>query len=157
MAEEVKITVLGDEIFRRKILAMRYRARNMSPVLHSIKDEWLGQIEEQFATEGLRGGRKWAPLARDTVLRRGSAHPILVRSGDLLINVTDPEHIHVSDHELKLELPPEIETVAASHQYGFFNARAGKEVPARPWMVITDLEDRGYRRKITDFLVNGRL
>jgi hypothetical protein len=165
----VSLRLFGDELFRRRILAMRYRARDFSPVLHDIKNDWTDIIERQFATEGAASGRPWAPLARATVLRRGSAHPILVRSGDLLINVTDPDHIHVSDHELTLHPPPEVETRALAHQFGFSNVNAinsssaqqvlsgpgMRDVPARPWAVFTDIDRRRFTGKITNWLVNG--
>jgi phage virion morphogenesis protein len=157
MAVEVKITMFGDAYFRRKILAIRHRAKNMGPVLKRIADEWLDVIEEQFASEGSRGGTPWAKLSRDTRFHRGSAHPILVDSADLLLHMTNPENLHVSDDEITLHLPASREVVAASHQYGFFNVRAGHEVPARPMVVFTEADIQKWRGDIADYLVDGRI
>jgi phage gpG-like protein len=155
MATEVSISLFGDKVFKRKILAVRYRAKNMSPVLGRIADQWLDIIEEQFTTEGARGGNPWTKLSRETKLRRGSAHPILVETGDLLIEMTDPGSVKVTDDEIRMELPRDV--VARSHQHGFFNTRAGRSVPARPMVAFTEADRLKWRGSITDYLVNGRL
>lgn len=129
MAVEVSISLFGDKIFKRRIQAMRHRAKNMSPVLSKIGDQWLDIVEEQFATEGARGGSPWEKLARETKFQRGSAHPILVRSGDLLIEMTNPQNLHVTDDEISLDLPNDV--VARAHQGGYYNVKAGHSVPAR--------------------------
>lgn len=155
MATEASITLFGDKFFRRRILAMRHRAKNMSPILNKIGDDWLNITEEQFATEGARGGVPWTKLARDTKFRRGSAHPILIETGDLLIEMTNPENLRVSDDEITLHLPNDI--VARSHQYGYHNVRAGHDVPARPMVAFTEVDRLKWRSDMTDFLVDGRL
>jgi hypothetical protein len=155
MATEVSISLFGDKLFRRRILAMRHRARNMSPVLSKIGDQWLDMIEEQFATEGVRGGTPWEKLSRETKFRRGSSHPILIESGGLLIEMTNPENLHVSLALISLELPNDV--VAQSHQKGYYNVRAGKQVPARPMVAFTEADRLKWRGDITDYLVNGRI
>lgn len=157
MAVEVRISLFGDKFFRRRILAVRHRAANMHPVLNKIGDDWLNIIEEQFATEGARSGTPWAQLARDTKLGRGSAHPILVDTADMLLGMTDPENLHVSDDEVTLHLPSNRRVAAESAQYGFHNVRADKDVPARPMVAFTEADRAGWRRDITDYLVHGRL
>lgn len=156
MANAVKIDIFGDELFRRRILASRHRARDMSPVLHKIGLKWVGWIEEQFATEGARGGEKWRRLERSTVLRRGSAHPILIDSANLLLDLTDPEHINVSDDTLTLDLPEHSDFIGGLHEHGFPHSR-GAPVPARPPIVFTPLDRAEMRRDISDYLANGRL
>lgn len=155
MATEVSITLFGDRVFRRKILAVRHRARNMSPVLERIADEWLDIIEHQFATEGVRSGTPWAKLSRETKFRRGSAHPILVDTGRLLVEMTDPSNVNVSDDEISMNMPGDV--VARSMQHGFYNARANKQVPARPMVAFTEEDRAKWRGDITDYLVNGRI
>ena len=155
MATEVSITLFGHKFFQRRIRAMRYRARDMSPVLERIGDEWLDIIEEQFSTEGARGGTPWRALSRETKFRRGSAHPILIDTGDLLLETTDPSNIRVTDDEVTLDLGREV--VARSHQYGFQNQKANRSVPARPIVAFTEFDVKRWRAEINDFLVNGRL
>jgi hypothetical protein len=155
VSEEIKITLFGDDFFRRKIMLMRYRSRDMSPVLADIGEDWLRITEEQFSTEGKRSGHPWAPLARDTYLRRGSKHPILVDTGDLLIEVSGPDNIDVSDDEVTMKLPEHIRQIGEAHQYGFTNAATGKPVPARKLIDFTELDRERFRKKITNYLVNG--
>lgn len=155
MAESVRISIFGDVVFRRRILAMRYRARNMRPVLEEIGEAWADIIEDQFASEGARGGRRWDKLKLSTIFQRGSAHPILVNSSDMLIEMTDPSNFRATDESVYLSLPPEIEERASAHQYGFMNSLTGTYVPARPIIQFTDLDVRYFRDKISDYLVRG--
>lgn len=155
MAEEAVIQLFGDKFFKRKIQAMRYRSRNMSPVLSDIAEDWIVITEEQFATEGARSGHPWAQLARDTYLHRGSKHPILVWTGDLLIEVTGPDNVDVTDDSVTMTLPENIRDIGEAHQYGFTNARTGRPVPARKIVDFTDLDRERFAKKITKFLVDG--
>lgn len=155
MAESVSIHLFGDTFFRRRITAMRYRARDMSPVLDDIAQDWVAAMEEQFATEGKRSGHAWAPLARDTYLRRGSKHPILVETGEMLIEMTGEDNIDVTDDSITMHLPSGVEERAAAHQFGFVNDRTGQPVPARPMIDFTDFDVERWSNKITDYLVNG--
>jgi hypothetical protein len=163
MAEDIAINVFGDQQFRLKIMAMRGRAADMSPVLESIGDDWLDIVEETFASEGRRIlGRPWAPLARETVVQRGSSHPILVDTAEMLVEMTDPANIRISGQEITMDLPGVMESSgvgvrAESHQYGYWNQQAEREVPARPMIGFTPLDRKVWNTRMTDYLVNGRL
>lgn len=156
MSVEVKIRIFGDDVFRRRIVAMRYRARDMSPVLNHIADMWADIIDEQFATEGKRGGTPWAQLARETYLKRGSKHPILIHTGDLF-EAMGRDNIHVSDDEVTIHWPMGEEVKGAAHQSGYFNVLANRRVPARPTVAFNPNDRRKFREQITDYLVNGNL
>lgn len=155
MATGVSIQLFGDELFRRRIQAMRYRARDMSPILAEIGDDWIQIAEEQFDTEGRRGGKAWKALARETKFNRGSAHPILIHFGDMFDAIITPSNIHVTDDSVTMRLPIRQHQKAEAHQYGFYNVAAKKHVPARPWTAFTAMDRKNFARKITDYLVNG--
>jgi phage gpG-like protein len=155
MATGVSIELFGDEFFRRRIQAMRYRARDMSPILKEIGNDWQDITEEQFDTEGRRGGAAWKQLARETKFNRGNAHPILIHFGDMFDALITPGNIHVTDSSVTMRLPLRERTKAEAHQFGFFNVMANKDVPARPWIAFTELDRKNFARKITDYLVNG--
>jgi hypothetical protein len=151
----IKITLFGDEFFKRRITATRYRARDFSSILEEIGEDWIAITEEQFATEGGRSGNKWEPLARDTYLRRGSKHPILVESGDLLIEMSGPDNISVDDMEVTMTIPEGVREKAEAHQYGFTNAATGRPVPARKIVDFTAFDREHFQHKIQNWLVNG--
>lgn len=158
MAVEVSINIFGDDMFRRGIRRMAFRAIDMKPVLHFVKDDWLRLTEEQFATEGARSGHPWKQLDSSTISRRKSAHPILVETADMLLNVTDPDHINVHDDGVLMELPfGEVLDRAESHQYGYVNALTGKPVPARPFVDFTPRDRHRWESWLGDYLVNGNL
>lgn len=156
MAVAIDIKMFGDRQFIRRIRAMRYRARNMSPVLQEVGEDMLDIIEEQFETEGRRSGSRWKELSFWTVQKRGSAHPILVDNANLLLEVTDESNLLVTDDSVTVQIrDPKLATIAESHQYGYRNSLTGNLVPARPIIDFTDMDRLGFRRKITNFLVRG--
>lgn len=152
---ELRIDMFGDTFFRRRIQAMRYRSRNMSPILQDVGDKWIEIIEDQFDTEGGRTGKKWAKLEFDTIQRRGSDHPILIHSGDMFDHLITPDNLSVTDDSVTytFETDPEIATRAQSHQFGFMNH--GTAVPARPIVDFTEADEVEFRDMIQDYLVNG--
>jgi hypothetical protein len=156
MAVEVSIEMFGDLLFRREIRAMRYRAMDMSPVMESIGGDLQSHIEHVFQTEGAWSGEKWAQLTIEYAAARGSAHPILIRDGDMLLEMTNPESISVSDDSVTVEIPEHIKMKAESAQYGF-TSRAGKKIAPRKMVNLSVLDDFAFREKITDYLVNGNI
>lgn len=157
MAVKVSITLHGDEHFVRTIRAMRFRSMDMEPVLDHIGEDWIDIVEEQFGTEGGRLGKKWAALKLDTKIKRGSAHPILIDSGDMFQEFITPSNVKVTHDNVTYELPDGEREKAEAHQYGFVNAHTGRPVPARPIVGFTAADRLRYRNWITDYLVNGRL
>lgn len=154
MAVKVSINVFGDDFWVRRIQAMRYRSRNMEPVLHDIADLWEDWIENQFETQGARGGTPWEKLRTATILNRGSARPILIHSGDMFDSM-GPDNIVVDDDSIRIHWAPGQEHKAAAHQYGFHNVLADRDVPARPPVVFTALDKARMREMVKDFLVAG--
>jgi hypothetical protein len=153
MPEQVKITVFGDDHFVNKMRRMAFRALDAEPVMRSIGQDFLDIVEEQFATEGARGGRPWAQLKFDTITRRGSAHPILVDSGDMLIEMTGPDNLDVSSDSVELKLPANILQKAESAQYGF--TAHGKTVRPRRMIDFTIFDRHHFRNKISRWLTDG--
>jgi phage gpG-like protein len=109
--------------------------RNMEVPLHtSIHEVIIPAIRENFESEGRP---KWKPLADSTVIARGSAHPILIRTGKLFEAATDPSIWHVTPTSASVGVFPLL--------YGIFHTTGtqyGRRVmPARPFMSLTH-EDR---------------
>lgn len=156
MAEQVSIELFGDELFRRKIRKMAYRALDMRPVLESLGEDMQDHIEHQFETEGRASGRPWAPLTIETAARRGSAHPILIRTSELLLEMTNPDSIKVTHDSVTIDIPQSVEMKGESAQFGF-TSRAGRPVAPRRMVDFSVLDRWAFGEKITDFLVNGRV
>lgn len=128
---------------RRK--AVRRAARRMLVVygvtvtaeeLQDAEDEineegWMEKIvEARFNRESTAsvGGRKWRPLAPATIARRGSAHPILQVTGDLMDSAIEgASGTFRARGRIEFPLDDIDLPYAAVHQYG------GEHVPARPF------------------------
>lgn len=154
MAVEVDIKMLGDQTFVRKIRAMQRRAIDPRPVLEDIGEDLRMMVAEQFATEGARGGRKWDDLKPDTIRKRGSAHPILIDSGEMFAEFMSPKAYKVTGDSVEVEIPAGVRQKGESAQFGF-HARDGSFIEPRPILEITAFDRHEFRRKITNFLVRG--
>jgi hypothetical protein len=83
---EMRVEVQGVEPLLKKLATVQEAISDFRPVWPQVA-QWFYTLEQQqFATEG---GGSWAPLAPSTVKGRGSAHPILIRSGRLYRSLTD--------------------------------------------------------------------
>ena len=90
----------------------------MAQVMPVIREDLLNN----FDNEGINAGQQWAPLAASTVRRRGSRHPILVRSGRLRSKVASIQGDWV-DNQIILELHDQI---------GRYHQAGTRRMPARP-------------------------
>lgn len=105
--------------------------RNMTvPLKTSLHEVIIPAIKENFANEGRP---KWKQLAPATVIARGSAHPILIRTGKLYEAATDESIWEVTPVSVKVGVFPIL--------YGIFHTTGtqyGKrKMPARPFMTLT--------------------
>lgn len=156
MAIKVSIDLFGDEHFRRNINSMARRAIDMRPVMSSIGEEWQDYLEKQFETEGRWSGEPWRQLQPETAAKRGSAHPILNHTGEMVVEMLDENNIKVSHDSVTLELPRGVEEKAEAAQYGF-TSRDGTPVPPRKIVDFGVLDHWAMRNKVQDYLVNGRI
>lgn len=156
MADAVSIKVFGDEHFRHKIQKMSLRAAHAEPVMDAIGHDLITIIEEQFDTQGGRGGHPWKKLEIETIARRGSAYPILIDTGELFDELITPGHIHTSDSSVELKLPEAVLQKAESAQYGF-TSRAGKKIRPRKIIDLTTFDRKHFRNKISRWLTHGEL
>lgn len=75
---------LDDAALRKRLQHLVDANANLAPLMRSIAHFMHDRVEENFAQEGRP---KWAPLSPVTVEQRGSAHPILQRSGQLAASI----------------------------------------------------------------------
>lgn len=88
--------------------------------------KWANHIEENFDSEGAASGEPWQPLAPITVEERGSAHPILHRTGRLRRSYKlDEPRIENNKLIIRVSFPQNLPTydgdtapIPAIHHYG---------------------------------------
>lgn len=131
--------VVADDIegLRRKIRSFR------EPLNESLRFVIIPSIKQNFLAEGRP---KWAPLTAETVRRRGSAHPILHRKGNLKkrstqINIwnVEKDRLYVSGLDRRVKY-------AKFHQGGTF------QMPARPFMVYQNRDIVAIERIFRNWL-----
>ena len=123
----IRVTVeggAGDEL--RDLMG---RIDDLGSFFAAASETMLDQTQRRFREQRAPDGSPWAPLAASTIARRGSASPILERSGTLRGGIhaaPTPSAAIVRS----LDLP-----YAAIHQAG---GKAGRgrsvEIPARPYL-----------------------
>jgi phage gpG-like protein len=116
------------------------------------------EIVRAFETEGKSTGNQWKALAKATIDSRGSAHPILQDSGDLLERLRTGQGEYVVKERKKLVFGTR-DKVATYHQTGAARTKHG-ELPARPIFRITkplvaELRRIAMNKIITDGLDVG--
>lgn len=100
---------------------------DLTPAMRDIAEALRTETEENFLREGRPG---WKDLAPSTVKARGSAHPILQRSGQLAASVDlvyDRTSASVGSNKV----------YAAIHQFGGQAGRGRRvTIPARPFLPV---------------------
>ncbi len=124
--------MLGIRACKKILRALEKRFRNFKPVLQqSVHPALLDEIRANFRTEGglVRGG--WHPLSPVTVAekaRLGFPAAALVRTGDLLESLTNPDH---PDH-VAIFTKDSVKILADSEKYrGHDQGVPATNLPAR--------------------------
>lgn len=127
--------------FRRDISDYR-------PAFRMISDDLSNSVAGQFASEGSAHGIKWQELAPSTIKRRGSAHPILVHTGQLIASFQRNNPAHVEQLEPKQMLWGSSVSYALFHQTGTLKGfgqdvvqtgkGTGRGMPRRKILILDD-------------------
>lgn len=149
MSVSVHISLFGDVQFERELLRLDERGRDMSPAFHILSKLWVTWNYEQFASEGHRASGGWQELADATVVRRGTAHPILDETGRLKDEMTDSGNIEIGPDFMHFTLPDEIDHYGAFHQSGT------TEMPQRKPFEWTETDRRAMVRELQRYLIEG--
>lgn len=100
-----------------------------NPMLQSLYDVVIPSIKRNFAEEGRP---KWTRLAAVTVAIRGNAHPILIRTGELYREATNPSNFRITKTSLTQTGVP--------LEYATYHMTGTVDMPARPFTTITQDE-----------------
>lgn len=105
------------------------------------------ELAENFDAEGRPSG--WEPLALSTILKRGSDHPILQDSGDLVAAATDPESWNFSRSGQTF-----IGTLSTPG-YGKFHITGTRFMPMRDWTYLSPEFDEVLDTVLNDWMDNA--
>lgn len=113
------------------------------PLQRAVREVLIPSIQKNFAS----GGRPaWQPLADYTVTVRGSARPILVRSGRLQRTMGQERIWSITDRHAVIQSLPSSVWYGTLHQAG---SKANVIIPARPFALIQP-EDQEKIEQIFD-------
>jgi phage virion morphogenesis protein len=155
--DDIRLRVETDTI-TSGLAELKKRGTDMLPVMATIGEALVGNIQENFEQEGRyssvgdwRGGSvKWRGLAPSTVKKRGTAHPILQASADMFSTIgKEASSTGVAVGVGKL--------YAAIHNFGGKAGRGRKvTIPARPFMTVSDENIKEIQSRIGDYLLKGK-
>ncbi len=116
-----------------------------------IADSIRQGFAENFANEQNGDGTPWAPLAPATVTQRGSAHPILVRTGLGRASFTQQG---ATDHIQRLITQPGGWTleVGSENEIMMMHATGTRYMPARPMGELSDRAERNVERRMDAYI-----
>lgn len=166
-----RVTVYGDKHAEIALLSIGERARYMRPALEEIYLTILDIVDENFDTEGQRGGfKRWDPITYGYEIykfKRRPGKPILQFDSELKASVTQYRH---PEQFLRID---QTKIVFASklargrwHQRGWRQPRphgtttsgrslARKKVPARPFVRFSEADRNAFGREIMKHVVAG--
>lgn len=123
---------------------LRYKLRSFrEPLNITLRAVVIPSIKKNFAVEGRP---KWWPLDGNTVAKRGSAHPILVRKGKLKRVSTQINIWSISRDDMEVTGLDERVPYAKFHQAGT------RFMPARPFMAWQNEDVRNTERVFLDWM-----
>lgn len=145
--QRFSIDVMGQSIYDRAFEAAAREVENLTDPLTAVAEHLRLSVSEQFRTEGEAGlGTRWQALNPDYEAYKEAnwgPQPILVRSGEMRAEMTDPRAFTVSPRRLVYEPRS---SIAALHQVG-----AG-HLPARPIVVLNEGQRRSIDRIFASWL-----
>lgn len=144
----VVIDVDGDKQVDRTLLRLAGRVIDAKPAFERIHQDLEQAEARQFRSEGGYASGGWAPLAPATVVQRGSAHPILVRTGELRDSLTGQASgsVRVADRSFMVfgtRVP-----YARFHQFGT------DRMPRRRPVELTEGDRRQVPRRIQQHVLD---
>lgn len=145
----ISLTIFGDEQYSRRVNRIGERADHLRPVLEWARDQMIDMVEGQFDTEGARGGDPWKQLAFTTIKKRGSDHPILIDSGDLLDEMLTPDSYDIDDEGVTFHQG------GVGDEYGHFHQTGTAKMDARPIFDMTPLDRSRITRGINRWIMEG--
>lgn len=149
MADRIEITV-ESQALTDLLQRLAQRTGDLSPLMGSIANDMLDEVEENFEQQGRP---KWKPLAESTIERREKLGywpgKILQMRGELAAAV----QTFSSANEAGVSVA---KTYAAIHQFGGQAGRGKKTtIPARPFLGLSEEALKGISRRIEEWLSGG--
>lgn len=122
------------------------RAGDMLPAYGAIYTAFLALEAKRFGAEG----PGWANLAASTVKKRGSAHPILVDTGELKASLTEPHHANAV-----FEPGPDEVFMGTSDPVAVFHQQGTHKMPERAVVDISEADAAMFAAIIDAYLFEG--
>jgi len=134
---------------------MQGRIEDLTPVFNFLHEVWIGQVREQFETEGQHFlGEKWEPLSPAYAAWKEKNYPnmpILQRTRRLIRSLTEeshPEHI--------AEIGPDSAVFGTEVPYGRYHQAGSERLPRRQVLAVRDAMRRVAFRATLAYVVTGR-
>lgn len=121
--------------------------QDFTPAWEKVGEDFKRTVNEQFTTEGGRGGTRWKPLAPSTIRQKGAGGSILVRTGALRSSVTGgPGYIK--------SISARRTTFGTSDRKAVFHQFGTSRMPARPIIVVTKEDKTRWRKEVQRWMVS---
>lgn len=145
------VTVLGDAQVKAKLDVLRARVHNLIPAWREFARVLRRHNRAQFLTQGLQGGKPWAPLSPAYAawkLAHYGPRLVLQRSGDLMEDLTGtPMGVE--------RYTPRAAEFGTDIDYAKFHDTGTRYMPARKPMVTTPGLRRELNRVVAAHLTDG--
>lgn len=151
----ISITVTGEEKVARRIMRVGDRGYDMRPVLELISDDWDRIADDQFETEGRRGGRRWHGLSDARIKQKAAKnldprilHATLVLRRSMTKRGAKGSIRRIGPHDLLR---------GTSIFYAQYHHEGTARLPIRPIYVFKHSDRAAWHDVMTDFVISGHL
>ena len=149
--DSYSIKVEGQERIIEEFNRLIKQSNDLTPVFRDIGEYLIESTQQRFVEQKSPDGEAWQPLSELSLSRKTRKDKILTESGTLADTLT----YQISGDELLFGSNLEY---AAMHQFGGITSPKSmfpnKEIPARPFLGISDEDEEEILALITEHILN---
>lgn len=147
---EVRFTILGDQVLARGFSRFGDKIQDFRPLWEDLKVDFHRIEDEQFDSQGARGGTPWAPLSPRYEAWKAKyfpGQPLLRLTGWMWGVFAVGTGMMYTTEPLRLKIEPPM-SYAGIHQRG--NPRGN--LPRRPVVVMTEADKENWVKRIHNYI-----
>jgi phage gpG-like protein len=127
----LEVKIFGTERVNRQLFRGALAVGNMQPALEEVADDMMYAIQQNFNSQGRRGGGSWKFLDKNTInekARKGQEPFILIATGALYDSMTQR-----GDSNQRLEVTDHYVSLSSELSYADIHVTGGEHMPKRDY------------------------
>jgi len=144
----IRVTIMGEEVVARALSRFGEGIKDFRPAWEQIQINFAEIEEQQFATQGARGGTPWAPLSPNYAAWKEKYFPGLPI---LQLTRTMWGQFAVGTGMIA-DIMPMYMRLAPTLDYPLYHQRGTAHMPARRVVQLTEEDKRGWMKILHNYV-----